>query len=279
MNLYRRLTASGKAADTVGEHGAGLTPERSKEDRMETTDGSTPAQMDYFQRDYGDHICGTKQQIQSLGIGVRTAFPGEPGAPKREVTTVDHRGFRVAIRPYRNNLFNAYIYFPGWPKPPVPWSAVAEAIAPGVTRSRDSWFDEYKGTASALIAAGVVRDEQIPGPGRARKVVARWLPDGRLCGRGAAGGHYPGEVHVSCEASKLVTVRITITHEEKARRDDAWRQAYAEWERRIADIPRPAKLEPLPQWQLNRLRERDPEPCHVVSNVVDLRAWRSARAA
>ena len=49
--------------------------------------------------------------------------------------------------------------------------------------------------------------------------------------------------------------------------------------RKVEAMPQPAMLEPLPQWQLNRLRECDPEPCHVASNVVDLRAWRAARAA
>lgn len=236
------------------------------------------ASLRYSQMDHCDCICGTKQQIQSLGIGLRTAFPGEPGAPKREVTTFDHRGFRVTIRPDKNDCFDAHVYFQGWPRRPELESA-AEVIAPGVTRWRGSWYDEYKGTASALMAAGVVRDEQIPGPGKARKVSATWLPDGRLCGRREAGRHYPGQVSVSCEARWLVTVRITLTPEEEARRREAGRQACAEWERRVAALPRPAKLEPLPQWQLNRLRECDPEPCRVASNVVDLRAWRAAHAA
>lgn len=41
--------------------------------------------------------CGTKEQLQSVGVGIGKAFPGEPGARPRIVTVRDSRGWIVKI--------------------------------------------------------------------------------------------------------------------------------------------------------------------------------------
>ena len=57
-------------------------------------------------------------------------------------------------------------------------------FAPGVTFAATLWGDEYTGTVDALLAAGVVRADQLPGaPGNGRTMVS-FHPDGRLVGKG-----------------------------------------------------------------------------------------------
>ncbi|MBK8760412.1 MAG: hypothetical protein IPM03_08245 [Sulfuritalea sp.] len=42
--------------------------------------------FEYHQQLWGDMIYGTREQLQSIGIAVGMAFPGESGGPKRQMT-------------------------------------------------------------------------------------------------------------------------------------------------------------------------------------------------
>lgn len=63
--------------------------------------------------------------------------------------------------------------------------AIADTTTPdGVEYHGRIWFDEFYGSADALITAGIVERHQLPGqPGRA-KDSASFAPDGRAMGRG-----------------------------------------------------------------------------------------------
>lgn len=267
-----------KAADTVREHGAGLTPTGSKEDHMEAIEDGTANPLEYHQCQWGDYIKGTKRQIQSLGIGLRSSFPGDPGAPKLKVATLDPRGYGVTIHADHGGRFCVYIHFPGWPESPGTSRENVPGLQ-GVTVERVDWLDVYRGPAIELVAAGIVRPEQIPGPHNGRKHCAGWLPDGSLCGQGHKAWQVPGGIWISRRPSDRLEVKVYVPSEEGERRSSASRQARMEWEQLVASMPRPAKLEPLPQWQLNRLAAGDIQPSSPCSNVVDMRAWRAKRVA
>lgn len=233
--------------------------------------------FEYCECLWGDLIIGTKAQFQSLGIGLRSAFPGEPGAPRRLVRVIDPRGFPAEISPWcGDGRFEARIPFPAWPRPRDP-SCIQIAVAPGVVKTRRTLFDRYLGTPAALIAAGIVRVDQIPGPGKARLKTARWLPDGRLCAPGQTGWSAPGGLSVHLISLSRMDVLISVTDRERESREAEVKKAHAQWEREVTALPRPAKLEPLPQWRLTRLAEAADAPLQSDCEVIDLCAWKASR--
>jgi hypothetical protein len=70
-------------------------------------------QLEYFDCFWGEYIRGTKEQLQSLGIGIGNAFPGEPGGPKRCLRVLDPRGFVTRIEKWYNNGYRAGINYHG----------------------------------------------------------------------------------------------------------------------------------------------------------------------
>lgn len=238
---------------------------------------TTKKPLEYSECLWGDFIIGTKAQLQSLGIGVRSAFPGEPGAPKRLVRVIDPRGFPAEISPWSGaDRFHARIPFPAWPRPRDP-SCIQIAVATGVVKTCRTLFDQYLGTPAALIAAGIVRVDQIPGPGKARLKTARFFPDGRLCAAGQTGWSAPGGLSIHLISLSRMSVRISVTDRERESREADVKRAHAQWEREVTALRRPAKLEPLPQWRLRRLAEAADAPLQSDCEVIDLCAWKASR--
>lgn len=270
--------------------------------------------VEYTQHPWGDLIRGTKEQIQSLGIGLGRLFPGELGAPVRRAQMLDPRGFSVRVERISDAMYSASIRFPGWPENP--WDRKAwVAVAPGVTKRSKTRADVFLGSAEALISARIARADQLPGPGRPRATTATWAPDGSLATKGRSTVRRPGSKRIVRQSSGTFEVSITIAHEEaSARRDrlaaaeSEWERLVAsiprpakleplsrckvmdlqsyrsllsvaecEWERFIASLPRPAKLEPLPQWQVNRIAERGIAPYRPRLEVIDLQSYRATR--
>lgn len=232
--------------------------------------------IEYTQHPWGDLIRGTKEQIQSLGIGLGRPFPGELGAPVRRALMLDPRGFSVRVARISDAMYSASIRFPGWPENP--WDRKAwVAVAPGVTKRSKTRADVFLGSAEALINARIARADQLPGPGRPRATTATWGPDGSLAPKGRSTVRRPGAKSIVRRPSGTFEVSLTIDHEEATARMDRLAAAEREWERLVASLPRPAKLEPLPQWQVNRIAERGIVPYRPRLKVIDLQSYRATR--
>lgn len=170
--------------------------------------------FEYAQCPWGDSIFGTKEQLQAIGIAVGMAFPGEPWAPKRHIKTIDPRGFPTKVTPFDFDAgtYHASISFPGRDRPNGEgWTD----YAPGVMKnSHGWWFDEYRGSAEALVVAGLVGTGQFPGAPGMRKVWVTILPDGTLS-TGTSNTKDPGAKTIA-RASKNTFI-VTVTKELKRR--------------------------------------------------------------
>ena len=131
---------------------------------------------------------GTKSQLQAAGLGVGLAFPGEPGAPE-ELNCTCPLGFKFrvclpgsyAAAKAAAGIYTARSWLLDRPDP------VPQFVphAPGVLRREwtvDSWqvsfLDVYRGTAEALIAAGLVPAMKFfPGQPGANKSQASYRQD------------------------------------------------------------------------------------------------------
>ncbi|MDY0328914.1 MAG: hypothetical protein RBR52_00275 [Thiomonas sp.] len=236
----------------------------------------------YRQLFWCDLICGTKEQLQSLGIGVGVAFPGELGANKREMTTTDRRGFRVKIKRDDGGRYDAFVKFPRWPESPSNEGPLVE-VFPGVLR-QDFYtrMDRYLGAADALVTAGLVPQGCFPGmPGMRRSKV--WV-----CADGSVASH-PVETHFGTargHGARLIerisrnryAVIFCVGEAERERRQRALDEAFSAWEAECLAMPRPAPLMPLPDCEIPPTSTQS-AVTERASNVVSLAAWRDRRAS
>jgi hypothetical protein len=193
---------------------------------------------------WGDLINGTKDQIQRLGIAIDMAFPEEPGGPKVRLTVPEPRGFQATITPACDQRYYVNITFPGREqsrKKPIDF-------APGVKSAPDtSWYDEYKGTAESLAAAGLVSMTHLPGAPGMRKVKVTILPDGTipsgpLTGALSGKGREPGAVTIERISRISYRVCVWLPKAEQDRRNEACKREREEYEARMKALPRPAPL-------------------------------------
>jgi hypothetical protein len=219
---------------------------------MATQETITPnaPPLEYAQFDWGDHICGTKEQLQSIGIGVGIPFPGEPGAPRRQLCVRDPRGLAAKIRREtyrRDDCFSASISFPGWSMPERP----PREFAAGVTVLESSWGDEYIGTADALSAAGLIRLEHLPGQLGMRKIRVTVYANGEVAGgvatKNDAKAKAPGSKVIERARRSSYKVTVRISDEESQARRQAHDLAQAHWKRKLSTMQRPAPLCPVPE--------------------------------
>lgn len=200
---------------------------------------------EYHQYSWGDLIYGTKEQLQSIGIAVGMAFPGEPGGPKRSLRVTDPRGLtaKVEASGYKGEgIFSVSIPFPGRDIP----ASASSIFAPGVKKEELTWGDSYTGTALALAAAGLVRHDRLPGQPGMRKTIVTILPDGSLpTGAPTANcreAREPGSIHITRKSKTTYCVHITLPGDEQERRHQARARAEREWEAKMKSLPRPAPL-------------------------------------
>lgn len=212
----------------------------------ETNRISNPHDMpvrEYKQLPWGDLIYGTKEQLQSIGIAVGMAFPGEPGGPKRSLRVADPRGFSAKVKAAYSGegVFSVSIPFPGRDRP-----AFVSVFAPSVKKEEFTWGDLYTGTALSLVAAGLVRYDQLPGQPGMRKTKVTILPDGSLpTGAPTANcreAHEPGAISIYKKSKTVFEVQVIVDHAEQARRRDEHSRAEREWEARMKSLPRPEPL-------------------------------------
>lgn len=188
---------------------------------------------------WGEVIEGDKAFVQSFGIGVGRAFPGEPYAPPRALRLVDRRGFKVTVtRGHANEHraeFRVRIPYPNIP--PAPEFAAQTELAGGATFIRDWFADRYVGTQSALIAAGVILHGQFPGDPGMGKFRVTILSTGEVavgrmarCGRAA---RRPGTKWVERIGNDRFEVRIMLDPYERDIRHSKVRQVEADWLRMV----------------------------------------------
>lgn len=173
---------------------------------------------------WGEQWTGTKQQLQEAGIGRDSSFPGDPGGPKKSVVTTGPLGFRmkVSMPRYRGlpqGVFEAtcrYVERAGWEG-----RYLEQAVwhAPGVTLKRCLYgADEYRGSAAALVACGLVPLDKLPGqPGR-NKVSCLYDPSGALCRQGSFIWCAPGAMSIQKTGADRFEVGIRVPQEESDRR-------------------------------------------------------------
>ncbi len=146
---------------------------------------------------YWEHLEGTKEEIQAAGFGVGKLFPGEPGANKRRLSLGKVNGFaHVSVSKKRSyersngvctdtGLFEVYAHYIKREQPDS--RTMKTDFAPGVTRHEDLWHDVYIGSPDALIKAGLVLPDQLPGTANTGKVRTTFLPDGTRVTKGGSG--------------------------------------------------------------------------------------------
>lgn len=212
-----------------------------------TPEGSrTEPELKYEHLPWGELIHGTKEQLQSIRLGVGMPFPGEPGGNRREMRVTDPRGFPAAIYSSSSGdgVFHASIRFPGreCPCSETEWKPVCF----GVKKREFIGGDEFIGTGEALSAAGLVEINQLPGQPGMRKVAVTIHPDGTV----ASGAPTANNPKARLEGAKRITkngkarylVTVNISHEEGERRRCVFRQKTDEWGKRMAALPRPKPL-------------------------------------
>lgn len=222
----------------------------------------------YEQTPWGEIIAGTKEKLQSLGIAVGMAFPGEPGGPKRELSVRDPRGFKAKVTSCTSaGVYHARIRLPGRERP---INFQERTFATGVMVRERSHGDEYIGCAYALVAAGLMQADQFPGQPGMRKVTVTIFADGTLpngapnanCSR----ARETGAKRVQRASKTTFSVSVTISDDVAKSRWAAERTAEDEWKVRMLALPRPAPLSSGSSYS-----------ARCAGNVVDLQAVRMAR--
>jgi hypothetical protein len=133
---------------------------------------------------------GTRRQIQALGFGVNAEFPDRVGL-KHALHAEDDRGNPVKIEllwRYDSGAeyYSAVRQFRDWDEARRERRRqLTSDFAPGVTCFKGGfWADEYTGDRDSLVAACLVRHEDLPGqPGRGKTRVS-FNRDGSLAVRG-----------------------------------------------------------------------------------------------
>lgn len=194
----------------------------------------------YSQCWWGESINGTKQELQALGIAPGLAFPGEPDGPKRKLSVTDPRGLPCEIARYSNDseFFTARISYPDRARA----ETVLPSVYPGVTVEHLSYADLYQGNAEALIAAGLLRADQLPGMPGMGKHVARFLADGTVLARTMHFDMPAGAKVVRRRGKSQVLVYVYVSSPEAEQRLDRGRIETDAFERRMWSLPRPRPL-------------------------------------
>jgi hypothetical protein len=198
---------------------------------------------------WGEIIYGTRAHIQRFGIAEGCAFPGEVGGPRRRLNVKDPRGFDTRIEIHRGiegrrdaNGFVASISYPARDIAAPEWQDVYS----GVRCRAVDWFDEFVGTAQALVAAGLLSEGQFPGLAGMRRVRVRIAPDGAVIDgpptRVDARTKLPGSKCVEKAGASAWRVRVYVSDEVAKRRREV--SDATEWAAVAAfkRMPRPAPL-------------------------------------
>lgn len=174
------------------------------------------------QYDWGEWWEGTKQQLQAVGIGLGVSFPGEPGAPKKLVHTIDARGVKVDIQSRAYNTPHGVFWatspyvdradrFSEGDDPPIEY-------APGVVLVRH-WhgIDEFRGAVTELAACGLIEEHQLPGQVGRGKTRCTYLPDGTAKPHGQSSKVSGTKTVIRRGASRFI-IEVQVSDEEEKQR-------------------------------------------------------------
>lgn len=235
-----------------------------------TTDG---LEYDYRECFWGDVISGNKEALQRMGIGVEIGFPGEPGCNKRQVSTIDPRGFPCTIKlDYKWARFQycVRIRHPGrdYQYPAEEW----HEASPGVRRQANGAVDYFKGSAEALTAAGIVPTGMFPGMPGMRSVRVTILADGTLpaghrnASHSGLGRRCEGAKHIEKAGMNNYLVCVNVSGELADRRWAASREHRQAWEARMTAMPRAPRIDLAIRGEINETaRQKRAKLCLVWS--------------
>ncbi len=109
----------------------------------------------------------------------------------------------------------------------------------GIKRTEDCAFDIYTGTADALIAAGLIHAEQLPGGAGVNKMMRTFRPEGGEIRKGESSRYVPGARRIVKRGGKFA-VEVTVDFPERDRRMAEW-DARREAEREQIDMAKQAR--------------------------------------
>lgn len=179
---------------------------------------------------WGEIYKGTKEALQSIGIGDSAKFPTTRSTVLR---VMDPRGLPcwVSLSYGSDVIFTARVAYPERERP-----VDSHEYAPGVVRREETYGDAYVGTEEALVAARLVLASQLPGsPGMRKTKVDLEAAD-------LDRSPYP----LQCVKSIFIRRRGKHRFEMFFRLSDqirgARRAEEAQWESKWKDAPRPRSL-------------------------------------
>lgn len=119
---------------------------------------------------------------------------------------------------------------------PVSWTNMAD-FAPGVTRHEDIPHDVYIGSSDAVIAAGLVLPDQLPGTPYTGKVQTTFFPDGTRVKKGGSCNTAGSKTVKKLGDRIAVEVRVedTIREERLAAWINLRDEADAQYDRAVAE--------------------------------------------
>ncbi len=201
----------------------------------------------YEELPWGDVIYGGKEVLQRMGIGVGKPFPGEPGANKKTVKTEDPRGFACELKICTWGDF-PYIARIEHPERQSAWGEEDwHPYAAGVLFRENTWHDEYRGTAEALTASGLVPAGRFPGMPGMCAMSQTFYADGTTPKSGGQKARHQansaGTMVVKKISKNHFEVSITVPEEVgEKRRADYWSRRNA-WEARMKALPRAPRID------------------------------------
>lgn len=208
---------------------------------------TTITSLKYRVFDWGEIMTGTKQALQSHGLGIGRAFPGEYQAPKRVLRVIDPRGMVARIVKKPGHQFEATICYFG----PIQQEVKPEVFLSGIRLTRAPHWDEFLGSAQALVAAGLCKLEQLPGMPGMRKQRVTVFADGAVCTASPTASspklskrrHETGAKWIE-KVGKSFKVCIHVDDAESERRRLAWVAADAERQKQFLALGQPPRLRP-----------------------------------
>ncbi len=109
----------------------------------------------------------------------------------------------------------------------------------GIKRTECCVFDTYTGTADALIAAGLIHAEQLPGGPGVNKMMRTFRPEGGEIRKGESSRYVPGARRI-VKRGRRYAVEVTVDFPERERRMAEW-DARREAEREQIDMAKQAR--------------------------------------
>lgn len=181
---------------------------------------------------WGVSFVGTKAELQAAGFGVGAVFPGEPGGNKKKAALPACNGFpRVEVELYGHCKYLGDPSQTELPNYVVSAHYLAEkrnetrkfvsSQWPGIALHRAMWFDVYRGTTSALVAANLAAPWQFPGQLGCGKVRTTFDRDGK---RVTAGSNTAGQEgnRTVLVAGKQFEVWMQVSVAERDMRHAIW---------------------------------------------------------